>query len=170
MTRLSNVFVVSAVVLAAECLTINLAYAEGEKSIAASLDVQVFPSDGQASSQQSKDEGACYDWAVQNTGVDPFKLSKDEQAQAPPPAEAQSSQRGAGLRGGLRGAAAGAVVGEIVDDDASKGAAIGATVGAIGARRKARGAEQAAASEQQLGSFKKGFAACLKGKKYTVEY
>ena len=60
------------------------------------------------------------------------------------------------------------MVGEIVDDDASKGAAIGATVGAIGARRNARKAEKAeqasaeqaaektaAASEQQMGNFKK---------------
>ena len=171
MTRLSNVFVVSAVVLAAECLTINLAYAEGEKSIAASLDVQVFPSGGQASSQQSKDEGTCYDWAVQNTGVDPFKVSKNEQAPAP-----QTSRR---TGGAVRGAAAGAIIGEIANDDAGKGAAIGATAGLIRGRRQAREAEavaqagaekSAAANEQQMGSFKKGFAACLKGKKYTVEY
>lgn len=183
MTGFKNILVVSAVVMAAKCLAFNPAFAEGQQSLAAALNVYVFPSKGQASSQQAKDESACYDWAVQASGVDPFELAKKEQAQESPPAEPNSSRRGAGARGALRGAAGGALVGEIVDDDASKGAAIGATVGAIGARRNARKAEKAeqasaeqaaektaAASEQQMGNFKKGFAACLEGKDYTVKY
>lgn len=136
MTRLTNVFVVSAAVLAAECLSFNVAYAEGQKSLAASLNVQVFPSGGQTSLQQSKDEGTCYDWAVQNTGVDPFKVSKDEQAPAP-----QTSRR---TGGAVRGAAAGAVIGEIANDDAGKGAAIGATAGLLRGRRQACEAEAVA--------------------------
>ena len=171
MNKVTKIFMVSVVVTVAECMVLNVAFAEGQKSLAASLNVQVFPSGGQASSQQSKDEGTCYDWAVQNTGVDPFKLSKNEQAPAP-----QTSRR---TGGAVRGAAAGAVIGEIANDDAGKGAAIGATAGLIRGRRHAREAEavaeagaekSAAANEQQVGSFKKGFAACLKGKKYTVEY
>jgi len=34
----------------------------------------------QDSSQQSKDEAACYEWAVGNTGADPFSLAKHEEA------------------------------------------------------------------------------------------
>jgi len=181
MARLSNVFVLSVLVMAAECLLLSAVYAAEAKSLAATVDVYVFPAEGQAASQQSKDESACYEWSVQNTGVDP--LASSQQQPAPPAAETQSSQRGAGVRGGLRGAAAGAVVGKIVDDDAGKGAAIGATVGAISGRRSARAADQAAqasaeqaaantaaANEQQLGNFKKAFAACLEAKDYTIKY
>ena len=42
------------------------------QSLAATMDVFVFPSEGQDSSQQSKDEASCYEWAVGNTGTDPF--------------------------------------------------------------------------------------------------
>ena len=134
---------------------------------------------------QKRDETlSAFEKLIWETDMDhAFELAKKEQAQESPPAEPNSSRRGAGARGALRGAAGGALVGEIVDDDASKGAAIGATVGAIGARRNARKAEKAeqasaeqaaektaAASEQQMGNFKKGFAACLEGKDYTVKY
>ena len=44
----------------------------GQKSLASTLNVYVFPNAGQAPAQQSKDEGECYNWAVQNTGSDPF--------------------------------------------------------------------------------------------------
>jgi hypothetical protein len=44
------------------------------KTLAATMDVFVFPAEGQDSSQQSKDEATCYEWAVGNTGSDPFNL------------------------------------------------------------------------------------------------
>ena len=47
-----------------------------EQSLASTLNIYVFPSKGQAESQQSEDESACYQWAVQNSGVDPFELQK----------------------------------------------------------------------------------------------
>jgi hypothetical protein len=50
------------------------------KTLAATMDVFVFPAEGQDSSQQSKDEATCYEWAVGNTGSDPFNLAKQEQA------------------------------------------------------------------------------------------
>jgi len=174
-------------VVVSGCLAFNTALAEEQKSLAATLNVYVFPSGGQASSQQSKDEGECYQWAEKNTGIDPFELSKNAAAQEQQhkQAQQQASQvgKGAGAGGAVGGAAAGALIGEVTGGKASKGAAIGATVGVIGARQQARetradaekSAEQAAASsatanQEQMGNFKKAFAACLEGKKYTVKY
>lgn len=180
---------VSAVVMATGCLVPGLANAQAQQSLAASLKVSVFPAQEQTAEQQSADEKLCYDWAVNNTGIDPLAAPDNEaaqaQAQAQQPAEQQTSRRGAG--GAVRGAAAGAVIGEIANDDASQGAAVGAAVGVVGARRKAKGAEQAAqaeakqtaektaektaaANEEQMKNFNNGFAACLEGKKYTVKY
>ena len=62
-----------------------------QKSLASTLGVYVFPNGGQDASQQSKDEGECYTWAVQQAGVDPFQLAdqaKAQQAQA----QAQTQQ------------------------------------------------------------------------------
>ena len=42
------------------------------KTLAATIDVFVFPTEGQASDQQSKDEAECYKFAESNTGTDPF--------------------------------------------------------------------------------------------------
>ena len=42
------------------------------KTLAATMNVYVFPTEGQTPEQQSIDEAACYDWAVQNTGTDPI--------------------------------------------------------------------------------------------------
>jgi hypothetical protein len=157
-----------------------------QKSLAAALDVAVFPSAGQAATQQSKDEGDCYNWAVQSTGADPFQ-AQQQAAQAQQQAAQQQQQtaqatQGAGAKGAVRGAAAGAVVGAVAGDT-GKGAAIGATAGVIAGRQRAKGAQQATAqqssqqvqaanqaSAQQTAAFKKAFAACLEGKKYTVKY
>ena len=86
----------------------------------------VYPAKGQSPEQQKKDEAACYQWAVQQTGFDPAKA----QAPAAPPTTATGTTPGAGVRGAARGA----VVGEIVGGDAGAGAAAGA--GAV--RRIAR--------------------------------
>ena len=159
----------------------------GQKTLAATMDVYAFPKEGQASEQQSKDEASCYDWAVGNTGNDPFALAKkseEQQKQAEAEQkEIQESGRGAGARGALRGAAAGAVVGEVVDDDAGDGAAVGAAVGAVAARRRARAGRQQAqqqaeqkseqqqrATAEELEGFKKAFSVCLEAKDYMVKY
>lgn len=129
-----------------------------QKSLAATLDVYVFPTTGQTPEQQSTDEAACYSWAVQNAGVDPFALQKqaEQQQQQAQQAQQQTQQaqkeiaaagQGAGVKGAVGGAAAGALIGEIASDDAGKGAAYGAAAGAIMARRRAHGA-QAEASQQ----------------------
>ena len=158
-----------------------------EKSLASTMDVYVFPTEGQDASTQSKDEAACYEWAVGNAGVDPFDLSRQEQANAQ---QSQSEQqaakqtgKGAGARGAVRGAAAGALIGEIANDDASEGAAWGAAAGAIRGRRMGReanaqaqqeAAQQAEQREQatagQVENFKKAFSVCLEAKEYMVKY
>lgn len=156
-------------------------------TLAATMEMYVFPSSGQDSSQQSKDESECYNWAVTNVGTDPFELSKQElanqqQAQANMQAASQAGT-GSGAGGAIRGAAAGALIGEIANDDASEGAAWGAAAGAIRGRRKGRQAQQqaqaqaaaqaeqqAAATQQQLNNFKNAFSVCLEAKEYMVKY
>ena len=158
-----------------------------DKSLSSTMEIFVFPTEGQDSSQQSKDEVECYEWAVGNAGVDPFDLSKQKEAdQQQAQAEQQAAQQagqGSGARGALRGAAAGALIGEIANDDASEGAAWGAAAGAVRGRRMGREAQaqaqqQAAAqaeqreqaTAEQMENFKKAFSVCLEAKDYMVKY
>jgi len=159
----------------------------GQKTLAATMDVYVFPAKGQDASKQSQDETACYNWAVQNTGTDPFELNKQAQAQQQQAAQAQqqASQagKGAGARGALGGAAAGALIGEIASNDAGKGAAYGAAAGLIAGRHRGRQQQQQAQQQaerqaaqaqqypqQQITNFKKAFSVCLEAKDYMVKY
>jgi len=158
-----------------------------QKTLAATMNVYVFPTKGQTAEQQSQDEAACYNWAVQNTGSDPFELSKQAQQQAQQTAQAkqQAAQagKGAGAGGAVSGAAVGALIGEIADDDAGKGAAYGAAAGLIAGRRRGRearasaqagverqGQQAQAATAEQLGNFKKAFSVCLEAKEYMVKF
>ena len=158
-----------------------------QKTLAATMNVHVFPADGQTPEQQSTSEAECYNWAVENTGIDPFDLAKQAEAQQQQAeqakADAAASTKGAGAKGAVGGAAAGAVVGKVVSDDAGKGAAIGAAAGGLGNRRRAKkGAGQAtqeidqqaqqaqAATKEQSENFKKSFAVCLEAKKYMVKF
>ena len=160
--------------------------AQGQ-SLGSTMDVFIFPAEGQDAAQQSKDEAACYEWAVGNTGTDPFQLAKQEEADnEQADAQQQAAQQagaGSGARGALRGAAAGALIGEIANDDASEGAAWGAAAGAVRGRRQGREAQQQAqqqaaaqsedraqATEQQLANFKNAFSVCLEAKEYMVKH
>jgi hypothetical protein len=154
-----------------------------QKSLAAAMGVYVFPSSGQGSSQQSKDEGECYNWAVKNTGMDPFQLAKQaEQQRQQSQAAAQQpapATEGSGARGAARGAAAGALFGAI-GGSAGTGAAVGAAAGFVGGRMRSReanaqaqqqySASQQKATAEQIESFKKAFSVCLEAKKYMVKY
>ena len=128
----------------------------------------VYPAKGQSPDQQKKDESACYQWAVQQTGIDP---SKPVAAPPPPPTTATGTTPGAGARGAARGA----VVGEVVGGDASTGAAVGAAAARGQSRRQNAAAsqqQQAAAQQatsQQQATFAKARAACLEGRGYTVK-
>lgn len=160
--------------------------APASKSLSTSLGMVVFPAKGQTAQQQSQDEGECYAWAKGQTGVDPMAPPAAVQATATQPAEPERSADGSRLRGAARGAAAGAVIGEVADDDAGKGAAIGATAGVLAGGRQSRKKQEQAAKEaaeqqqqaaqqqqasqqQQMDLFRKGFAACLEPKGYTVK-
>jgi hypothetical protein len=76
---------------------------ESGKTLASTLDVFVFPTEGQAADQQSKDEAACYSWAASNTGSDPFELQKQSEQQAQQTEQqvqqAKSATQGAGVKG-----------------------------------------------------------------------
>jgi hypothetical protein len=160
---------------------------EQAKSLSATMEVYVFPKEGQDASQQSKDEATCYEWAVGNVGADPFDLAdkqaaNEQQAQQGQQA-AEQVGKGAGAAGAVRGAAAGALIGEIANDDASNGAAWGAAAGVVRGRRMGREANQqaqqqvaaqseqrSAATEEELTNFKKAFSVCLEASDYMVKY
>ena len=173
--------------------TVSLAVAQsgsqsgGQKTLAATMNVYVFPTEGQAADQQSKDEAECYNWAVGQTGNDPFDLQKQAQQQQQQGEQAQQQAQqvgqGAGAQGAVKGAAVGALVGEIANDDAGKGAAYGAAAGLIAGRRRGAAAQQQAsqqaekqtqqaqqATAEQLEGFKKAFAVCLEAKDYMVKF
>jgi hypothetical protein len=158
----------------------------GQKTLAATMGVYVYPTKGQPAEQQSMDEVECYNWGVEQTGTDPFELAKlaEQQKQQAQAAQQQVDQagQGAGAKGAVGGAAAGAAVGKIVSDDAGKGAAYGAAAGGIAARRKAKKGKaeaseqveqqsQAAqqANQKQLDDFKKAFSVCLEARDYMVK-
>ena len=158
-----------------------------QKSLAATLNVYVFPTQGQSSSQESEDEASCFQWAQQNTGVNPFTLQQQEQQQQQQSAQQQQkiqqSGAGAGAAGAVGGAAAGALIGGISGHSASAAAGYGAAAGFLFARRRAREKKEQASQQasqqsqqasqstsQEMGNFKKAFSCCLKAKNYMVEY
>lgn len=165
----------------------KVAAPSGQKTLAATISVHVFPSAGQDAGRQSKDEAQCYSWAVQNTGSDPFQLAKQAEQiqQQGQQAQAQAAQvgKGAGAKGAVGGAAVGALIGEIASNDAGKGAAVGGAAGLVVGRRRAKQAQQKAgaqaqaqtgqamaATEEQMLNFKKAFSVCLEAQKYLVKY
>lgn len=169
------------------CLALPLVAAGQNQTLASTMEVYVFPKEGQDAAQQSQDEAECYEWAAGNTGADPFDIADQQQAdEQQAQAEQQAAKQagsGSAARGAVRGAAAGALIGEIADDDASEGAAWGAAAGAIRGRRQGREAQQQAqqqaaaqaeqreeATEQQLTNFKNAFSVCLEAKNYMVKY
>src|SRR5262245_25201419 len=63
--------------------------ASAQKSLAATMNVYVFPSKGQSTAQQNEDESTCYNWAVGQTGTDPFSLQQQAQQQQQQAQQAQ---------------------------------------------------------------------------------
>jgi len=160
----------------------------GQKSLAATLNVYAFPTKGQSSSQQSEDEAACYNYAVQQTGVNPFQVQQQTTANQQQAAAAQQQAQQAGAGGAAKGAVGGAAVGALIGSvahgaSAGEGAAYGAAAGLlIGHRRQkevqqeasASATQQAQANQQatqaQMSDFKKAFSVCLQAKNYMVQY
>jgi hypothetical protein len=143
-----------------------------ERIPAAKLGVIVYPKKDQTAEQQQQDETQCYDWAYQNTGIDPAHPEAGVQK-----AEAKNP-KGGGAKGAAGGAAGGAAIGAIAGD-AGTGAAIGATAGAVHGRRQQKKAKKQSAQaaqtadkqavDQQLTTFKKAMSACLDGRDYSVK-
>ncbi len=177
----------SILVLIAVASVATIRAQSGQKTLASTMDIYVFPTKGQPADKQSQDEAACYSWAVQNTGNDPFDLAKksesDKQQAQQAQEQAKQTGKGAGASGAVKGAAAGALIGEIASDDPGKGAAYGAAAGMIRGRRKGRAAQEQAtqqadqqsatkqqATAQDLDNFKKAFSVCLEAKDYMVKF
>jgi hypothetical protein len=130
----------------------------------------VYPAKGQSSGQQSKDDGECYVWAKQTTGIDPAVVASTPPPQKTGPAVGGGERVGGAARGALGGAAVGAIAG-----DAGQGAAIGAVVGTAAGGRRAR-QNQAAQNEQAVNqqqnlvhTYYRAFGACMEGRGYTIK-
>lgn len=148
-------------------------------SRAQQMGLYVFPSAGQTKGVQLSEEQQCYDWAQQQSGIDPTKVTANTDSAAKAAGQAASSAtQGAAVGGAARGAAAGALIGAAAGD-AGTGAAIGAASGAVAGRRARKrasaqaeqaGANQAVAvANDKIVQFKKAMTACLEGKGYTVK-
>ena len=139
------------------------------QSLSSSLGVLTYPAKGQTAQQQTGDEGECFAWAKQQTGIDPFAVAGTPTKESGP--AVGGGERVAGAAGGaLGGLAIGAIAG-----NAGRGAAIGAVAGTMVGGMKAR--KNRAAREQQaeqaksgkLRHFNKAFAVCVEGRGYIVK-
>jgi len=148
-----------------------------DPKLASGLGLSVYPSKGQTKDQQAKDETECYQWAGEQTGIDPNVQVNADSAGKAAAAKADSAATGAAVGGAARGAVGGAVVGGIVGD-AGDGAAVGAVAGGVKGRKARKQAEaqagqqgkqaaQAANAESRK-TFAKSMGTCLQGRGYAV--
>ena len=141
-------------------------------SISKSLNLYVFPNDGQDAETKDYDEYKCYKWAIEESEIDPMNL---------PEIQVQTTGQepsGDAIKGAARGAALGVAIGAI-SGDAGEGAAIGAIGGAVSGmkRRRMRKQKKAQQAQQQsesakaemMDSFKRAYKVCLTSKGYTVD-
>lgn len=159
---------IAAIVLVITALIPLVDVGQAQQSISSSLGVIVYPAKGQAPQQQNMDEGECYAWANQQTGIDPIALAS---SLATPKNSGPGGERLVGAAGGaLVGAAIGGIAG-----DAGKGAGIGAVVGTVRGGRQSRmnkaGEEQQAqqAKTSTMQNFNKAFGVCMEGREYSVK-
>jgi hypothetical protein len=161
------------VLLIAALLT--AAVASAQTGLSASLGLVVYPGAGQSAEQLAKDEGECFTWAKQSTGIDPANPLAGVEAQQPQQTPSGGAAAGAGA---VSGAARAGIIGNLADEDAGEWAAAGAVVGAIrGAKRaeqaKAQAQAQAQAQSQaqaaeRVQHFTKAYSVCMEGRSYTV--
>ena len=150
---------------------------------------------GQSHDQQLIDESDCYNLAQQQTGISPdtpppqAPTSADVEAAQAQAADAAPQQKGGRAKGAAKGAVGGAVIGGI-SGNAGTGAAVGAGVGTVRGGRQQRKANaatkeqasaqggaqvqqqyqnQKAAYDQQMGTFKRAFSACMEARGYSVK-
>lgn len=157
------------VVAAVVCVAVIVCSSSFAQSLSSSLGVVPYPKKGQSASQQSSDEGQCYTWAKQQTGIDPMAV-----ASAPPPQQSPAVGGGERLKGAARGAAGGAAIGAIAGDT-GKGAGIGAVAGTMAGGRQARQNQKTKQQQAQAAKgatiqhFNKAFGACMEGRGYVVK-
>lgn len=121
-------------------------------------DVYVYPEKGQTSEQMERDKFECHQWAVKESGIDPYEGDY--------PSAGGEIVKEAAI-GAAVGAASGAAIGAIYGD-AGKGAAVGATAGGCaGTMRGARTASQI--KHEYKGDYNRAFSACMKGRGYSVD-
>ena len=136
----------------------------------------IYPSQGQTTEKQLVDQLECYNWAIQQSGVDPA-AAQDQAIQQYEQAQQQAgAAQGGAVGGAARGALAGVAIGAIAGD-AGKGAAIGAAAGGMaGGMRSRQQRSQADAQAEQakqmyaeaMGSWDRAYVACVQGRGYTV--
>lgn len=155
---------------------------------ASAQSVYAYPTAGQSSEQQQRDQFDCHGWAVQQTRFDPYRAQPTVQSYygAPPPSS--SGKQGGVLQSAAIGAAGGAVIGAIAGNP-GKGAAIGAVTGTLfgGIRRSNRRAQEEAYRQQQyaqaqyqqqqaqqqrqaqMRNYNRAYSACMSGRDYRVQ-
>lgn len=136
----------------------------------------IYPSEGQTEQQQMEDQLACYRWATQQTGWDPY-VAYDRLVEQGYAAKQTAQQAQGGLvRGAAGGALAGVAIGAIAGNT-GKGAAIGAVAGGLVGGSRSRRAQQSAQGEaqaatdafnRQLQGWDRNYVACLQGRDYVV--
>jgi len=181
--------IISVTLLMTCLVAVSTAMAQAS-SLSATMNVHVFPSQGQDEIQQSMDEAECFNWAADRTGTDPFQLSQqaNEQMAAAEQsmAQAQSAGQGSTGRAAAGGAVAGGVIGGVFGSGKNsgwKGAAAGAATGAIIGNSRKRGAQEQAtqqvaadsaqaqaATQAQMDDFKIAFTTCLEAKDYIARF
>lgn len=155
--------------------------------------VFAYPLGGQTQQQQQQDHNQCYQWAVQQTGVNPAAAARQvAQPYMPPPQSGGffgqgNYGQGGGLADAGKGAALGAIGGAIAGN-AGKGAAIGAVSGVLfgGLRRSRKERErqqwyeqqqlQAQQQQQQMARqraqqmqlYNRAYGACMSSRNYQV--
>ena len=122
----------------------------------------VYPAKGQSAEQQDQDKYQCYNWARDQTGVDPLQSTTQTVA---------TTSRGGVVRGAAVGVGVGAIVGG--SDGAKKGAAAGALVGGVRQNRRYRSAQASARQAQsiqqaQIAEYDRAFSVCMEGRGYSV--
>jgi hypothetical protein len=149
-----------------ECTRLGggVALALAMSAAAAAVDLaalEVVPQRGQSAEQARRDRYECHNWAVEETGVTPAAVPREEERSESRRGEraAVGAAAGAGIGGLVR-----AVLGEDPAEGLLAGAAIGAIVGAASAPRAAGEDPLDAGTSEYL----RALSACLEGRGYQV--
>ncbi len=136
----------------------------------------IYPSAEQTQEQQMSDQLACYNWATEQSQLDPYVAYRELQEKGYVAQEQADAAAGGAVGGAARGALMGVAIGAIAGD-AGKGAAIGAAAGGMAGGMRSRRARQSAQNQaetavnqfkEQLSNWDRFYVACMQGRDYTV--